>query len=63
MYLINMIQFGLVLWHIHPRGVMVKAMACGIVVREFVLQSRYYVHFQVNTLGKGMNPLIFPAMG
>ena len=46
-----------------PRGVMVKAMDCGIVVREFVLQSRYYVHFWVNTLGKGMNPLILPAMG
>ena len=42
-----------------PRGVMVKAMHCGIVVREFVLQSRYYF-----TLGKGMNPLILPpAMG
>ena len=41
-----------------PRGVMVKAMDCGIVVREFVLQSRYYVHFRENTLGKGMNPLI-----
>ena len=47
-----------------PRGVMVKAMNCGIVVREFVLQSRYYVHFRPNTLGKGMNPLILPpAMG
>ena len=47
-----------------PRGVMVKAMSCGIVVREFVLQSRYYVHFRANTLGKGMNPLILPpAMG
>ena len=44
-----------------PRGVMVKAMDCGIVVREFVLQSRYYVHFRANTLGKGMNPLILPA--
>ena len=42
---------------------MVKAMNCGIVVREFVLQSRYYVHFRANTLGKGMNPLILPAMG
>ena len=39
------------------RGVMVKAMACGIVVSEFVLQSRYYVHFQANTFGKGMNPI------
>ncbi len=47
-----------------PRGVMVKVMNCGIVVREFVLQSRYYVHFRANTLGKGMNPLILPpAMG
>ena len=46
-----------------PRGVMVKAMDCGIVEREFVLQSRYYVHFWANTLGKGMNPLIFPATG
>ena len=44
-----------------PRGVMVKAMDCGIIVREFVLQSCYYIHFQANTLGKGMNPL--PAMG
>ena len=46
-----------------PRGVMVKAMDCVIVLREFVLQSRYYVHFRANTLGKGMNPLILPAMG
>ena len=41
-----------------PRGVMVKAMDC-----EFVFQSRYYVHFRANTLGKGMNPIILPAMG
>ena len=45
-----------------PRGVMVKPMDCGIVVHEFVLQSHYYVHFRANTLGKGMNPLILPAM-
>ena len=47
----------------YPRGVMVKATDCGIVVSEFILQSRYYVHFRANTLGKGMNPLILPAMG
>ena len=46
-----------------PKVVMVKAMDCEIVVREFVLQSRYYAHFQTNTLGKSMNPLILPAMG
>ena len=52
------IMFGVSSWC--PRGVMVKAMNCGIVVREFLLQSRYYVHFRANTLGKGMNPLILP---
>ena len=36
----------------------VKALDC-----EFVLQSRYYVHFRVNTLGKGMSLLILHAMG
>ena len=46
-----------------PRGVMVKATDCGIVVSEFELQSRSYVHFRTNTFGKGMNPLILPAMG
>ena len=45
-----------------PHGVMVKAMVCRIVVREFVLQSCSYVHFWANNLGKGMNPLILPAM-
>ena len=46
-----------------PHGVMVKAMDCGIVISEFVLQLRYYVHFRANTLGKGMTHLILPAMG
>ena len=41
---------------------MVKAMDNGIVVNEFELQSRYYVHFRTNTLGKGMNPFILQAM-
>ena len=42
---------------------MVKAMDSGIVVSEFVLQSLSYILFRANTLGKGMNPLILPAMG
>ena len=49
-------------WGGCPRGVMVKAMDCGIVVSEFILQSYYYVHFRANILGKGMKPLIPPAM-
>ena len=47
---------------IWSRGVIVKAMDCEIVVSEFVLQSRYYVHFWTNTLGEGMKHLILPAM-
>ena len=43
--------------------VMVKAMNCRIGVSEFVLQSRYYVHFRANTLVKGMKPLILQDMG
>ena len=39
-----------------PRGVMVT-------VSEFVLKSRYYVHFRTNTLGKGIKPLILQGMG
>ena len=46
-----------------PHGVMVKAMDCRIVVSEFKLQSGYYIHFRTNTLGKGMNLLILPAIG
>ena len=42
---------------------MVKAMDYGIVVSEFVLHLHYYIHFRANTLGKGMNPVILPAMG
>ena len=41
---------------------MVKAMDCEIVVTEFEFQSRYYIHFRANTLGKGMNPIIPPQL-
>ena len=42
---------------------MVKALDSGIVVSEFDLQSGYYVYIRTNTLGKGMNPIILPAIG
>ena len=42
---------------------MVKAMDYGIVVREFEIQSCYYVHFKTNTLRKGMIFHSLPAMG
>ena len=42
---------------------MLKALDCEMIVNEFELQSRNYVHFRTNTLGKGMNPFILPAKG
>ena len=40
------------------RGVMVKAVGCGIEENEFELQSCYYVQFQTNVpLGKVGIPL------
>ena len=44
-------------------GEMVNELDCRIVVSEFELQSRYYVHLQTKTLGKSMDPLILPATG
>ena len=46
-----------------PPGVMVKALDYENVVGQFELQSRYYVYFRTNTLGKGMNALLLPAIG
>ena len=40
------------------RGVVANVLDCDIIVSEFEIQSRYYVHFQINTLRKGMNLLI-----
>ena len=44
-------------------GVGVNVVECNIVVSEFKLPLRYCIHFQTNTLGKGMNLLIHPSMG
>ena len=45
-----------------PSGVMDKMMDYEIVLSKFELESRYYVQFRANTLEKGMNPLVLPAM-
>ena len=41
---------------------MVNVLDCNILVSEFELQLRYYVHFRTNTLGKDVNSLILQAM-
>ena len=45
------------------RDVVVNVMDCNIVVREFELQSCYYIYLRTNTLGNGVNLLISPAVG
>ena len=57
-----LIPFSLTLSFLR-NGVMIKALNSRIVVSESGLQSKYYVQFQTNTLGKGMNPFIPPNHG
>ena len=42
-----------------PQDMIVNGLDCGLEVSELELQSHYYVHFRINTIRKGMNPL-FP---
>ena len=46
-----------------PLGVVVNVLNFDIVVSDLKLQSRYYVHFQTNTLKKSINSLISPVIG
>ena len=45
-------------WSFH--GVMAKVLDCRLEISKFKLQLHWYVHFQTNALGKGMNSLILP---
>ena len=42
---------------------MADVLDCDIVVSEFELQSSYYAHYQINTLGKDMISFIPIGMG
>ena len=42
---------------------MVKVMDYGILVSNFELQSRHYVPFRTNSLGKGYDPSYPPSYG
>ena len=39
-----------------------NVLACDILASELELQLHYFIHFQINTLGRSINPLILPAM-
>ena len=41
----------------------VNILDCDIVVSDFEIQSRDFVHFQINAFEKNMNSLILPPMG
>ena len=41
-----------------PHGIVVNVLDCSIVISKFELKSHYFVHFQSNILGEGMDPLI-----
>ena len=41
-----------------PRGVMVKALDCGIVISDFELQLRHCVNFRKNTLWNSITPVL-----
>ena len=40
------------------RSRVVNVLDCNIVVHEFEIQLRYYIHFWTNTHGKGIGPLV-----
>ena len=44
-------------------NVVANVLDYNILFCEFKLQPQYYIHFRTNTLGKGINLLIPPAMG
>ena len=46
-----------------PHGIVTNMLDWDIIVNKFELQSQYYIHFQIITLGKGMNSLILPSSG
>ena len=43
-----------------PHSIVNNMLDCDIVVSKFKLQLCQYIHFQTNTLGKGMN-LSYPS--
>ena len=44
-------------------SIVTNVLDCNNVVGKFKPQLLYYIHFQTNSLGKGMNPFIVLAMG
>ena len=45
------------------RGLVANMLNCDLMVNEFELWSRYYVHFWINPFGNAMNSLYPPSYG
>ena len=43
-----------------PSRIITQVLDCSLKGNKFVLQLSYYIHFQINTFGKGMNPFLPP---
>ena len=46
----------------NANGLVANMLDYDIIVSEFELQSRYYIHFETHTLRRGMRPFILPTM-
>ena len=60
------LKFWLISYYTYTRessGVTINVLNCEIVVFNFELQLRYYVHIRANIHGKGKNSLIPLAIG
>ena len=47
----------------NPHSLKANMQDCKIVISEFKPQSCCYIHFCINSLGKGMDPLYCPSYG
>ena len=45
-----------------PGRIMADELDCGLENREFEIQSRYYIQYLINTLGKSIKHLIHLAI-
>ena len=44
-----------------PHSIEAKMLDCNSIASRFEFQSHYYIHFQTNTFGKGVNSFISPS--
>ena len=53
----------MIIFYLNLKQEVPNVLDCDIIVSKFKFQSRYYVPFQTNAFGKGINLIISPAIG